>query len=177
MIYVLGEKRPVLEGDDWYIAPSAQVIGQVRLGRGASVWFNAVLRGDSDWITIGAETNVQDGTVIHANEGEPTHIGSGVTIGHMAFLHACTVGDETLIANGAMVMDGARIGRGCVIAAGALVVPGTEIPDGSVVMGAPGRIVRQAAAKDLDLVRRAGEMYRQRAQLYRRELEIDERTR
>lgn len=170
MIYALGSLRPVI-AEDCYIAPNAQVIGQVRLERGASVWFNVVLRADSDWITIGEHTNVQDGTVMHANEGEPTHIGRGVTIGHMALVHACTVGDETLIANGAMVLDRARIGSGCVIAAGALVPPGRHIPDGSVVMGSPGRIVRQASAEDRALIRKANEIYRERAVTYRSELQ------
>ncbi|MBK7250742.1 MAG: gamma carbonic anhydrase family protein [Gammaproteobacteria bacterium] len=170
MIYVLDGMRPVL-GDGSYIAPGARVIGQVRLGRGASVWFNAVLRGDTDWITVGEGTNVQDGTVVHVNAGEPVHIGRGVTIGHLALVHACTIGDETLIANGAMVLDGARVGRGCVIAARALVVPGSEIPDGSVVMGAPAKIVRSTEARDADRIRRTAESYRARAQLYRRGLE------
>lgn len=169
MIYVLEGRRPLLE-ESCYVAPSAQVIGQVRLGRGVSVWFNAVLRGDTDWITIGEGTNVQDGTVIHVNAGEPAHVGRGVTIGHMALVHACTVGDETLIANGAMVLDGARIGRGCLIAARALVLPGSEIPDGSVVMGSPGKVVRAADARDADLIRRTVETYRERGELYRRGL-------
>lgn len=172
MIYALGNLRPVI-GADCYIAPNAQVIGRVRLARGASVWFNVVLRADSDWITIGEHTNVQDGTVMHANEGEPTHIGRGVTIGHMALVHACTVGDETLIANGAMVLDRACIGSGCVIAAGALVPPGRDIPDGSVVMGSPGRIVRQANAADRALIRKANEIYRERAATYRHELRAE----
>ncbi len=175
MIYSLAEKRVVTSGDDWYVAPSADVIGHVRLGHESSVWFQCVLRGDSDWIEIGDGTNVQDGTIIHTDEGFPTRIGPRVTIGHCAFLHSCTVGEESLIANGAMVLDRVKIGRHCVIAAGALVPPDREIPDGSVVMGAPGRIVREVGDKELTMIRRAGEIYRQRAKHYRDSLARDAR--
>ena len=176
VIYTLGERRIETVGDDYYIAPGAQVIGSVRLGRGASVWFNCVLRGDSDWINIGDGTNVQDGTVIHTDPGVPVEIGANVTIGHAAFLHGCTVGPDTMIANRAIVLDGVRIGRHCIIAAGALVPPGKEIPDGSVVMGSPGKIVREVTERDLAMIARAGEGYRRRAQQYRQLLAIDERS-
>lgn len=176
MIFSLGERRIDAAGDDWYVAPGAQVIGSVRLGREASVWFNCVLRGDSDWIVIGDGTNIQDGTVIHTDEGEPTVIGRNVTVGHVAFLHGCTVGDGSLIANGARVLDGARIGERCVIAAGSLVAPGKSIPDGSVVMGAPGRIVREVTQRDVAMIERACEHYRARAREYRRSLAIDPRS-
>lgn len=176
MIYALGERRMESAGDAWYVAPGAQVIGTVRLGRDASVWFGAVVRGDNDWIEIGDATNVQDGTIIHTDEGAPTHIGRGVTIGHRALLHSCTVGDESMIANGAMVLDGARIGRHCIIAAGALVPPGREIPAGSMVMGAPGRIVRQLGERELALIAHASAHYVTRAQLYREALRVDPRS-
>lgn len=174
MIYAIGERRLVTLGD-FYVAPSADVIGSVRLGHEASVWFQVVLRGDSDWIDIGAGTNVQDGTVIHTDEGAPTQIGEQVTIGHKAFLHSCTVGAGSLIANGAMVLDRARIGRQCVIAAGALVPPDKEIPDRSVVMGSPGRIVREVSDRDLAMMARAPQVYRLRAAEYRQNLCKDER--
>lgn len=176
MIFELGERRIETAGEEWYVAPGAQVIGTVRLGRWASIWFNAVLRGDNDWIEIGEGTNVQDATVIHTDAGSPSKIGRDVTIGHMAFLHSCTVGDESMIANGAMVLDRARIGRRCVIAAGALVPPDKEIPDGSVVMGSPGRIVRNATDKDLQMIARAGAIYRERAKQFRESLRVDART-
>jgi carbonic anhydrase/acetyltransferase-like protein (isoleucine patch superfamily) len=175
MLYSLNDKQVVTAGDAWYVAPSADVIGTVRLGHETSVWFQCVLRGDSDWIEIGDGTNVQDGTIIHTDQGFPTRVGARVTIGHRAFLHSCTVGDESLIANGAMVLDRVKIGRHCVIAAGALLPPDREIPDGSVVMGAPGKIVRQVEDKDLALIRRAGEIYRERATQYRRLLVRDAR--
>lgn len=175
MIFSLGGRRIETAGEDYYIAPGACVIGSVRLGRGSSVWFNCVLRGDSDWIELGEGSNVQDGSVIHTDEGEPTILGSNVSVGHCALLHGCIVGDSTLIANGARILDRARIGRNCVIAAGALVPPDKAIPDGSVVMGVPGKIVRQVGAGDLEMIARAAEHYRGRIALYRKELRVDDR--
>jgi len=169
MLYSLGDRAPEV-AHDVYVAPSADVIGTVRLAAGASVWFNVVIRGDSDWIEIGEGTNVQDGTIIHTDEGAPTRIGANVTIGHKALLHSCFIGDETLIANGAMVLDRSVIGRHCIIAAGALVPPDKEIPDGSVVMGSPGKIVREVTERDLALIRGAAASYAQRAQHYRESL-------
>lgn len=165
MRYAIGGRRPELAADAW-VAPSADLIGSVRLAAGASVWFRVVLRGDSDWIDVGEGTNIQDGSVIHTDEGAPTRVGAGVTVGHMALLHSCTVGDESLIANGAVVLDRCVIGRHCIIAAGALVPPDRQIPDGSVVMGSPGRIVREVTERDLDAIRRAAANYRRRAQHY-----------
>ena len=120
MIYTIGERRADLAPGS-YVAPSAQLIGSVRLAADASVWFNVVIRGDTDWIEIGEGSNIQDGTVIHTDPGVPVRIGANVTVGHAAFLHGCSVGDGSMIANGAMVLDGAVIGRRCLIAAGALV--------------------------------------------------------
>lgn len=156
-----------------YVAPSADVIGSVRLGAQASIWFGVVLRGDNDWIDIGAHTNVQDGTVIHTDAGVPTRIGARVTIGHQAFLHCCTVADDTMIANGAMVLDRAVIGRHCLIAAGALVPPDKVIPDRSVVMGAPGKIVREVTERDLALIEKAAAHYAARALKYRDALRLE----
>lgn len=175
MIYTLGTRRVETAGDDYYVAPGASVIGAVRLGAGASVWFNAVLRGDNDWIVIGDGTNVQDGTVIHTDTRFPTLVGANVTIGHLAFLHSCTIGDGSMIANGAMVLDRARIGQRCIIAAGALVPPDKDIPDGSVVMGSPGRIVRTVTDRDLEMIARAGKVYRERSAQYREQLRADPR--
>ena len=174
MLYVIEERRMVADGD-WYVAPSAAVIGSVRLGHEASIWFHCVVRGDCDWINIGAGSNVQDGTIIHTDTGFPTHIGANVSIGHRALLHSCTVGDNCLIANGAMVLDRVRIGRNCVIAAGALIPPDKEIPEGSVVMGSPGRIVRVVTERDLQMIARTAESYRQRAGTYRSSLVGDAR--
>lgn len=169
MLYSIGDRRPDI-APDAYVVPSADVIGSVRLAEGASVWFQVVLRGDNDWIEIGSGTNVQDGSVIHTDEGVPTRLGARVTVGHMAFLHCCTVGDESMIANGAMVLDRSVVGRHCIIAAGALVPPDKEIPDGSVVMGSPGKIVREVTERDLALIRGAAASYARRAQQYRESL-------
>jgi carbonic anhydrase/acetyltransferase-like protein (isoleucine patch superfamily) len=175
VIFSLGERRIETAGDDYYIAPGACVIGSVRFGKGSSVWFNCVLRGDCDWIELGEGSNVQDGSVIHTDEGEPTTLGSNVTVGHAALLHSCIIGDSTLIANGARILDRARIGRNCLIAAGALVPPDKTIPDGSVVMGMPGKIVRQVDGDDLKMIAHAAAHYRERIPLYKRELRIDDR--
>ena len=175
MIFSLGVRRIETVGEDYYIAPGACVIGSVRLGRGSSVWFNCVLRGDSDWIELGEGTNVQDGSVIHTDEGEPTALGRHVSVGHCVLLHGCTVGDSTLIANGARILDRARIGRNCVIAAGALVPPDKTIPDGSVVMGVPGKIVREVSEADLEMIAHAAEHYRGRIEIYKKELRVDDR--
>ena len=169
MIYSFGDRRPEIAAGV-FVAASADVIGSVRLGSGSSVWFNVVLRGDNDWIEVGEGSNIQDGGVIHTDAGFPTRLGARVTVGHKAFLHCATVGDDSMIANGAMVMDRVVIGRHCLIAAGAFIPPDNVIPDGSVVMGAPGRIVRQATDRDLALIARAAAGYRERSAGYAREL-------
>jgi carbonic anhydrase/acetyltransferase-like protein (isoleucine patch superfamily) len=140
MKYSLGEKRVNLVGGGQFIAPSAAVIGDVTLHEDSSVWFSCVLRGDADRIEIGAGSNIQDGTVIHADPGFPTVVGRSVTVGHNAMLHGCTIGDGSLVGINAVVLNGARVGKGCLIGANALVTEGMEIPDGSLVLGSPARI-------------------------------------
>jgi carbonic anhydrase/acetyltransferase-like protein (isoleucine patch superfamily) len=169
MIYDYDGRRLQADGA-YFIAPSADVIGSVHLGDEASVWFGAVLRGDNDWIHIGAGTNVQDGTIIHVDPGVPVVVGANVTIGHGVMLHGCEIGDGALIGNRAMVLDGARIGAGSLIGAGAVVTPNKEIPPGSVVLGAPGRIVRQVEARDIERMTRGCEAYRVKAREYARKL-------
>ena len=146
--YTLGKVAPDLPGEDAWIAPNAAVIGNVRLLRGASVWFGAVIRGDNEPIVVGLRSNVQDGCVLHTDPGFPLTIGADCTIGHMAMLHGCTIADNSLIGIGAIVLNGARIGRNCLIGAHALITEGKVIPDNSLVMGAPGRIVRQLSEED-----------------------------
>jgi carbonic anhydrase/acetyltransferase-like protein (isoleucine patch superfamily) len=165
VIYDYGDRKLEATGI-YYVAPSADVIGSVRLGHEASVWFNAVLRGDNDWIVIGAGTNVQDGTIIHVDPGMPVVVGNNVTIGHGVLLHGCTIGDGALIGNRALVLDGAKIGAGSLIAAGALITPNMEIPPGSVVMGSPGKVVRPVAERDIARMSLGGESYRQKARDY-----------
>lgn len=176
-IYSLGDRRVETASEDYYVAPGASVIGSVRFGRGSSVWFNCVIRGDNDWIILGDGTNVQDGTIIHTDAGKPVELGANVSIGHAAVLHGCTVGESSLIANGAMILDRVSIGRHCLIAAGALVPPGKVIPDGSVVMGAPGKVVRGTDAEDIAMIARIAAGYVARSAFYRQHLKPDPRVR
>lgn len=142
-VYALGGKQPQLppRGEYW-IAPNATVIGDVILGRDASVWFGAVVRGDNDPITIGARTNIQDGSVLHSDPGEPLTIGDDVTVGHMAMIHSCEIGSNTLVGIGAVVLGRAKIGKNCLIGAKALITEGKTFPDNSLIVGAPARVVR-----------------------------------
>jgi carbonic anhydrase/acetyltransferase-like protein (isoleucine patch superfamily) len=142
MIYALDGVVPEIDPDAW-VAPGAQVMGRVVLGAGVGVWFGAVLRGDNEPIVVGEATNIQENAVLHTDMGYPLTIGRDCTIGHKAMLHGCTIGEGTLIGMGATVLNGAKIGRGCLIGACALITEGKEIPDGSLVMGSPGRVVRQ----------------------------------
>ncbi|MGM9480065.1 gamma carbonic anhydrase family protein [Roseateles sp. NT4] len=141
-IYQLDDWEPEVDDSAW-VADSAEVIGRVTLQANVSIWFNAVLRGDSDTLTIGAGSNVQDGSVLHADHGFPLVLGENVTVGHQVMLHGCTIGDESLIGIGAVVLNGARIGRNCIVGAGALVTEGKEFPDGSLIVGAPAKVVRE----------------------------------
>ena len=177
MIFPFGDRHLETVGDDYYVAPGAQVVGSVRLGRWASVWFNCVLRGDTDWIIVGDGSNVQDGSVVHTDEGVVVTIGRDVSIGHAVLLHGCTIGDHSLVGNGARVLDGVRIGRQCLIAAGSLIPPNKEIPDRSVVMGAPGKVVRQVTDEDLAMMAYAADHYQKMVIRYRREIPTDSATR
>jgi carbonic anhydrase/acetyltransferase-like protein (isoleucine patch superfamily) len=142
MIYALDGQEPQIDADAW-VAPGAHVMGRVRLGAGVGVWFGAALRGDNEWISVGEATNIQENCVLHTDMGYPLTIGRDCTIGHKAMLHGCTIGDGSLIGMGATVLNGAKIGKGCLIGACALITEGKEIPDFSLVMGSPGRVVRQ----------------------------------
>lgn len=148
MIYELDGCVPDIDGSAW-VAPDANVIGNVKIGAKASVWFGCTIRGDNEPITIGEGTNVQEACVFHTDLGFPLTLGAHVTVGHKAMLHGCTVGEGSLIGMGATVLNGARIGKNCLIGAGALVTEGKEIPDGSMVLGAPGKVVRQLDEKTI----------------------------
>ncbi|NNK78006.1 MAG: gamma carbonic anhydrase family protein [Litoreibacter sp.] len=142
-LYALGDRKPVVpESGDYWVAPDANVIGKVVLEEGASIWFGCTLRGDNEVIHIGRGSNLQENCVVHTDMGYPLYVGAQCTIGHKAMLHGCTIGDGSLVGMGAMVMNGAVIGKGCLIGAGALVTEGKEIPDGSMVLGAPGKVVK-----------------------------------
>lgn len=166
MIYALDDLQPEIAGDAW-IAPSAHVIGKVRLAEGASIWFGAVLRGDTEWIEVGAGTNIQEGCTLHTDPGYALRVGRNCTIGHNVILHGCTVGDETLVGMGATILNGARIGRNCLIGAGALVTENKEIPDGSLVMGSPGRVVRELDSVARERLRQSAAHYIARARRFR----------
>ena len=151
MIYKLNENKPQFPDDgDYWVAPDANVIGKIRLNTGASVWFGATLRGDNEWIDIGAGSNVQENSVLHTDIGFPLTIGCNCTIGHKAILHGCTIGDQSLIGMGAIVLNGAQIGRNCLIGAGALITEGKIIPDNSLVVGAPGKVVRSLTEAEIE---------------------------
>ena len=149
MVRSLGEHRPIL-GPGSFVHEAAEVIGRVTLGASASVWPCAVIRGDTDQIRVGDGSNVQDGAVLHADPGVPCTIGARVTIGHLACVHGCTVEDECLIGIGAIILNGAVIGQGSIVGAGALVAEGVVIPPGSMVLGIPGRVVRQLTPAERD---------------------------
>lgn len=149
MIYRLGEFTPELRGEHHFVAANATVIGAVTLEENVSVWFNAVLRGDIEPIHIGANSNVQDGAVLHTDPGSPLHVGAHVTIGHMAMLHGCTVGAGSLIGINAVLLNNCVIGKNCLIGANALVTEGKVVPDNSLVVGAPGRVIRQLSEEEI----------------------------
>ena len=159
-VYALGDSKPQLppEGEYW-VAPSASVIGNVILHANASVWFGATLRGDNDPIVVGPDSNVQDGGVLHTDLGSPLTLGRGVTVGHQAMLHGCEVGDYSLIGIGAVVLNGVRIGRNCIIGANALITEGKVIPDNSLVMGQPGKVVRDRDPAHIAVLQMSAEHY------------------
>ena len=168
-IYELDGKAPEVADSAW-VADSAQVMGHVTLAEDSSVWFGAVLRGDTETITVGKGSNIQDGSVLHADYGFPLSLGERVTVGHQVMLHGCTIGDETLIGIGATVLNGAKIGRNCLVGARALITEGKEFPDGSMIFGSPAKVVRTLTPEQVEGLRRSAEHYMENAQRYRRGL-------
>jgi carbonic anhydrase/acetyltransferase-like protein (isoleucine patch superfamily) len=166
MIYALDDLTPYIDPDAW-VAPGAHVMGRVTLAAGVGIWFGAVLRGDNEPIAVGEGTNIQENAVLHTDWGYPLTIGAMCTIGHKAMLHGCTIGDGTLIGMGATVLNGAKIGRGCLIGACALIPENKEIPDGSLVMGAPGKVVRVLDDEGRARLLRSAEGYRANAARFR----------
>jgi carbonic anhydrase/acetyltransferase-like protein (isoleucine patch superfamily) len=167
MRYALDGLRLETEGEDWWVAPNAVLIGRVKLEAEASVWWGAVLRGDNEPITIGQRSNVQDGCIFHTDPGFPLTVGPDVTVGHMAMLHGCTVGEGCLIGIGAVILNGAKVGKNCLIGARALVGEGKEIPDNSLVMGMPGKIVGEVRPEQAERIRRGTAKYVQNWKRYR----------
>jgi carbonic anhydrase/acetyltransferase-like protein (isoleucine patch superfamily) len=168
-IYQLGEYAPEIDASA-FVADSANLIGKVTLEANASVWFGATIRGDNERITIGENSNVQEGTVMHTDVGYPLVIGKGVTIGHQAMLHGCTVGDGALIGIQAVILNGAKIGKGCLVGAGALVTEGKEFPDNSLILGSPAKVVRTLTEEDLLRLQASAASYVARGQLYKAQL-------
>ncbi|MEM9098988.1 MAG: gamma carbonic anhydrase family protein [Pseudomonadota bacterium] len=165
--YALEGRKPSLPAEGhYYIAPGAQVIGDVRLSEMSSIWFNAVLRGDNEPIILGPGSNVQDNCVCHTDPGFPLLIGADVTVGHSAILHGCTIGDRSLIGMGALVLNGAKIGKGCLIGAKALIKEGMEVPDYSMVLGMPGKIVRTLDEEAVQRFGAAAESYKAKIPIY-----------
>lgn len=170
-IYSLENARPEFpDRDEFWVAPDASIIGRVRLKRNASVWFGAVLRGDNEWIEIGENSNVQDNSVIHTDIGQPTIVGTHVTIGHSVILHSATVADFVLIGMGSTILSGAKIGSYCLIGANTLIPEGREIPARSLVLGQPARIVREVSEAQQALIRMSAEVYVQNHRRFRAHL-------
>ncbi|QBF25450.1 gamma carbonic anhydrase family protein [Pseudomonas tructae] len=171
MKYRLGDLRVETHPRSW-VAPTAILIGKVRLQAGANVWFGAVLRGDNELIDIGENSNVQDGTVMHTDMGSPLTLGKGVTVGHNAMLHGCSVDDYSLIGINAVILNGARIGKYCIIGANALIPEGKEIPDGSLVMGSPGKVVRELTEAQKKMLEASAAHYVHNAERYALDLAL-----
>jgi carbonic anhydrase/acetyltransferase-like protein (isoleucine patch superfamily) len=165
-IYQLEEDSPVIPATAW-VAESAAVIGRVKLGEHASVWYGATVRGDNEWIQIGERSNIQEGSVLHSDMGFPLSIGAGVTVGHQAMVHGCTIGDDSLIGIQAVVLNGARIGAHCLVGAGAVVTENKVFPDGSMILGAPARVVRQLTPEEIQRLRQSATHYVQNASRHR----------
>ena len=168
-IYQLGDDAPELAPSAW-VADSAQVIGRVRMAAGSSVWYGAVLRGDNDWITLGARSNVQDGCVLHTDPGFPLTLGDDVTVGHQVMLHGCTIGDGALIGIQAVLLNGAKIGKNCLVGAGSVVTEGKEFPDNSLILGSPAKVVRELTPEQASRMRLAALHYVDNAQRHRTQL-------
>ena len=165
-LHELDGVAPRLAEGAW-VAETAQVIGDVAMGEDASVWWGVVARGDTETITIGRRTNIQDNSVLHADQGQPLVIGEGVTVGHQVMLHGCTIGDDSLIGIQAVVLNGAKIGKNCLVGAGALVTEGKEFPDGSMIIGSPAKVVRQLTQEQIDGLRQSAQHYVDNARRYR----------
>ncbi|MES2536889.1 MAG: gamma carbonic anhydrase family protein [Pseudomonadota bacterium] len=168
-IYQLGEDSPEIDPSA-YIADTANIIGKVRIGANASVWFEVTIRGDNELISIGENSNVQEGTVLHTDPGIPLTVGNNVTIGHQAMLHGCTVGDGSLIGIQAVILNGAKIGKNCLVGAGALVTEGKEFPDNSLIIGSPAKAVRTLSDEALAGLKSNSANYVARGQLFKKHL-------
>jgi carbonic anhydrase/acetyltransferase-like protein (isoleucine patch superfamily) len=171
--YSFEDRRVVCKGDYW-IAPNATVIGSVMLENNASIWFGCVVRGDNDTITLGENSQLQDGCVVHVDPGFPVALGRNVSVGHMAMLHGCTIGDGSLIGIKSVILNGARIGKNCLIGANSLISEGKEIPDGALVIGSPGKVVRQLSGEEIAKINSFADHYVQKFKRYQRDFRVDD---
>ena len=170
MIFTLENRAPKFLGPDYFIADNAVVIGSVTLHPNASIWFNCVVRGDTDDLIIGENSNVQDGSVLHTDPGIKLRIGRDVTVGHLCMIHGCEIGDNTLIGIKTVILNGAKIGRNCIIGASSLITEGKQIPDGSLVMGSPGKVVRPVTPQEIQAITASAAHYVANARRYREQL-------
>jgi len=175
LIFDLGEQKPNI-ADGVFVAPSAVLIGDVKLHPDSSIWFGAVLRGDIERITIGRGSNIQDGTVCHTDPTNPCTVGEYVTVGHMAMLHGCAIGDNSLIGIGATLMNGSAVGKECIVGAHSLITEGKQFPDGVVIMGSPAKVVRELNDDDRAKLRANAERYVRRARRYLQELRLPDKS-
>ncbi|MGE3147527.1 MAG: gamma carbonic anhydrase family protein [Pseudorhodoplanes sp.] len=170
-IYELDGQRPDLpDAGEFYVADTAVLIGRVRLGRNATVWFGAVLRGDNEWIEVGEDSNIQEGCTLHTDMSFPLTVGRNCTIGHNVILHGCAIGDNVLIGMGAIVLNGAKIGKNSLVGAGALVTEGKEFPDNSLIVGSPARVIRAIDDRNVARIMEGARHYADRGRQYRRGL-------
>ncbi len=166
-VYSLGERRVQVQGKDWYIAESATVIGSVLIEDRASIWFNVAIRGDNDQIIIGEGSNIQDNSMLHTDAGIKLTLGRNVTIGHMAMLHGCSIGESSLIGMNSVILNHAVIGSHTLIGAGSLITQGKIVPDGVLAMGSPAKVVRDLSPAEIERLQRTADRYMRRAKLYR----------
>ena len=170
MRYAIKGRPPVTATDEYFIAPSADLIGDITIGNRVSIWFQVVIRADMDSVTIGESSNIQDGTIMHVDEGFPINIGRGVTIGHKVMLHGCNIGDNSLIGMNATVLNGVKIGKNCIIGAGSLITENKDIPDNSLVMGVPGKVVKQLTDEQVLQLKESAAHYVKNGEFYRQSL-------
>jgi len=175
MIYTLGERQVDIRGDHFFVADSAQVMGSVAFENNANVWFNVVIRGDNDLITLGENCNIQDGSVLHTDPGVPLTIGKDVTVGHKAMLHGCVIGDNTLVGINSVILNNAVIGKNCIIGANALIPEGKVIPDNSMVMGAPGKVVKETSPEWVSMIKFMADNYVENSKRFKKDLAVDPR--
>ena len=176
MIYTLDQHSVKTEGDNFYIAPNATVLGQVELGKDVSVWFGAVIRGDVEKIIVGKGSNIQDLSVLHVDPGSPIIIGENVTIGHKVMLHGCTIGNNSLIGINSVILNGAQVGNNCLIGANTLIAEGKEIPDGSLVMGSPAKIIRTLSEEQQARLVMSAEIYVKNFKRFKAEMQADQKN-